>query len=220
MHEPRNGARAFRCPHCHALASMAWKVHGTVNNLGLLREARCAACQGFSVWLLAPPPGRRGFKEGEQDSVEGRMIWPLDVGGAPPASSDMPDDVADLYREAATVYGLSPRSSAALLRLALQVLLGHLGLPGRNINQDIAALVEQGLPVRVQQAMDTLRIVGNNAVHPGQIDLGEGAQAAIALFNLLNLVVEDRISTPRRVQELYDTLPAGALAAVERRDAD
>ncbi|WP_156741896.1 hypothetical protein [Occultella aeris] len=43
--------------------------------------------------------------------------------GGPDPSPDMPEDVAQLYEEASTVVGLSPRSASALLRLALEALL-------------------------------------------------------------------------------------------------
>ena len=47
----------------------------------------------------------------------------------------------------------------------------HLELKGKNIDDDIGALVKRGLDARIQKALDVVRVVGNNAVHPGQIDL-------------------------------------------------
>jgi hypothetical protein len=35
---------------------------------------------------------------------------------------------------------------------------------------------------------------------------------------MVNFIVEDRISRPKKVAELYSILPAGALKAVEKRD--
>ena len=52
----------------------------------------------------------------------------------------------------------------------LQKLCKVLGQSGNNINEDIKALVESGLDPRVQKALDAVRVVGNNAVHPGQMD--------------------------------------------------
>jgi len=45
-----------------------------------------------------------------------------------------------------------------------------LGGAGKNINDDIAALVAKGLPVQVQQSPDIVRVIGNNTVHLRQID--------------------------------------------------
>ena len=61
----------------------------------------------------------------------------------------MPNAVSADYEEARAVYQDSPRSSAALLRLAIQKLCMELGQPGKNLNADIGELVNQGLPVRI-----------------------------------------------------------------------
>ena len=62
------------------------------------------------------------------------------------------------------------------------------------------------LPVRVQQALDGVRVTGNNAVHPGQIEMDSG-EAVSQLFVLVNLIGEYMISMPKRVSDLYDGLP-------------
>ena len=62
-----------------------------------------------------------------------------------------------------------------------------------------------------------LKIIGNNAVHPGQISV-EDPDEVTHLFQLINLIVEYMISMPQKVQSLYSGLPAGALNAIEKRD--
>lgn len=94
----------------------------------------------------------------------------------------------------------------------------HLGQPGKNINDDISALVASGLPTQIQQALDVVRVTGNNAVHPGQLD-AKDAHVAEQLFPLVNVIVEYRISLPSRIQEMYDALPCGAKAAIQKRDS-
>ena len=130
----------------------------------------------------------------------------------------MPADVQADYREAAAIADRSPRGAGALLRLALQKLMPHLGGNGKNLDQDIGKLVADGLDLRVQQALDALRVIGNNAVHPGEIDLTEDPEKVATLFGLLNYIVEERITRPRQLEELYQSLPEGALKAIERRD--
>ncbi len=124
------------------------------------------------------------------------------------------------YLEARSIIEVSPRGAAALLRLCVQKLAVHLGGSGKNINEDIALLVKNGLPARVQQALDVVRVVGNNAVHPGEMNIEDQPQTAQALFGLVNLIVDNQISQPRHVSSLFDSLPDGAKSAVEKSDGD
>jgi hypothetical protein len=149
---------------------------------------------------------------------EGVMLVP-DASGAPPAHVDLPASLSADYEEARSVFARSPRSSAALLRLVLQKLCVELGQKGTNINDDIAALVEQGLPILVAQALDIVRVVGNEQVHPGQLDVRDDPEIAAELFRLINFIVEDRISRPKAITTLYNRLPEAKRQAIERRDA-
>jgi hypothetical protein len=94
----------------------------------------------------------------------------------------------------------------------------NLGCRGENLNADIAALVSKGLPMQVQQALDVVRVTGNQAVHPGQIDSSDAAVAE-QLFPLLNIIVEYMIEMPKRIASMYGSLPEPARAAIEKRDA-
>ncbi|WP_183265304.1 DUF4145 domain-containing protein [Acidocella aromatica] len=140
-------------------------------------------------------------------------------GSAPPPNSDIPDGIRADYQEAAAILSRSPRGAAALLRLAIQKICQHLGLPGRHLDTDIGALVQRGLLPAVQQALDAVRVIGNNAVHPGQLDLTDDPQSAATLFLLINLIAEQLITAPKQAQAIYDSLPEGARNAISRRDA-
>jgi hypothetical protein len=62
-----------------------------------------------------------------------------------------------------------------------------------------------------------VRVVGNNAVHPGQISTDD-PKVVGELFVLLNVIAEYMISMPNRVSGLYDQLPESARQAIEKRD--
>ncbi len=122
------------------------------------------------------------------------------------------------YFEAANILNESPRASAALLRLALQKLCKDLGEDGLNINDDIKNLVLKGLNPLIQKAFDAIRITGNNAVHPGEIDLDIEVERVYKMFELINFIADKMISEPKEIENMYSTLPESSLKAVEKRD--
>lgn len=105
-----------------------------------------------------------------------------------------------------------------MLRLVIQKLCKELGAAGSTINDNIADLVGKGLPKRVQQALDAVRVIGNEAVHPGEIDLRDDADMAHTLFGLVNFIAEKMITEAKEIDEIYATLPAGKRKAIEARD--
>jgi hypothetical protein len=148
----------------------------------------------------------------------GRMIIPSEA-PVPPPHSDMPAACIGDYEEARSIVAVSPRAASALIRLALQKLMTELGEKGTNINADIGSLVAKGLPDLVQKALDFCRVVGNNAVHPGEIEINDTPEIAHSLFDMINFIVEDRIAKPKQIQALYAQLPEGARNAIQARDA-
>lgn len=163
-----------------------------------LNVSRCYNCEEIAIWL-----------------GEG-MVWP-NRGSVPHPNADIPHDALCDYEEAAEIVDKSPRGAAALLRLAIQKICISLGGRG-HLNDDISMLVEQGLDKRVQQSLDVVRVVGNNAVHPGELNIGDNRSVADNLFGLVNLIVDITISQPKHVAQLYDGLPENARTAIEKRD--
>lgn len=144
-------------------------------------------------------------------------IYP-DIVPAEP-NSDMPESVKQLYKEAGLIASKSPRAACALLRLAVERLCMELGVNEKNIDANIAELVKKGLSVEVQRALDVLRVVGNKAVHPGQIAFNvDDKVTADALMELLNIITDRMISEPKKIEAMYSALPQRALDAIQRRD--
>jgi hypothetical protein len=151
--------------------------------------------------------------------VHDRLIFPPELHGVEP-NEDIPADILRDYEEARSILNLSPRGSAALLRLAIQKLVKHLGEKGDNINDDIASLVKKGLNPLVQKSLDVVRVVGNEAVHPGTLDLRDNRDVASTLFRLVNLIAEQMISHPKHVNDIYQSaVPDTKKEQIERRDA-
>lgn len=101
----------------------------------------------------------------------------------PAPNDDTPDAIRKDYLEAASIAADSPRGAAALLRLCVQKLCLHLGYEQEIDRCAIAAMIAHGLPSNTGKALDILRVIGNNAVNPGQID-ADDTDIAIALAGL------------------------------------
>ncbi|KIF50328.1 hypothetical protein M445_00400 [Vibrio owensii 47666-1] len=201
--QPFLDKEGFTCPHCGAYSAMGWEWLRNHYDSLPLKRASCHKCKQFSIWRVS--------------DGESRMVDPIIV-SAPLPSEDLPESCRKDYQEAREIADKSPRGAAALLRLCIQKLCKELGGKGKNINDDIAVLVKNGLPVKIQQALDVVRVVGNNAVHPGEISLEDHPQVVTALFNLINMIVDNQITQPKQVAELFAFLPEGAKSAVEKRD--
>lgn len=203
---------AFHCPHCSVLAKMYWSqlvIHQYGSNYSNTPVwiSKCTHCDKTCFWIDQVTKGK----------VSGKLIYP-EVSIAPIPHPNMPQDVERDFLEARGIVSKSPKGASALLRLAIQKLCIHLGEPGKNINEDIGSLVKKGLPIEIQQALDIVRVVGNNAVHPGELSNEDVSEIAILLFDLVNEVVEDRIAKPAKLKALFDRLPQGAKNSIEKRD--
>ncbi len=142
-----------------------------------------------------------------------------DITLAPPAHDRMPEAVKKEYDEAAAVLSKSPPAAAALLRLSIELLLKEINAPGKTINDQIGGLVKQGLKKSIQRALDSVRVIGNEAVHPGMIDLRDTPEVAQAIFRLVNIIVDRMISEDAEIDEINALIPASKQAGITQRDA-
>jgi len=162
--------------------------------------SRCYNCREIAIW------------------VHDQMVYPearLNIEPNP----DMPPHVRQLFDEARAIVGGSPKGAAALLRLCIQHLCIELGESGKNIDADIASLVAKDLNPLVQKALDVVRVIGNESVHPGEIDLNDNREVAVQLFGLVNLTCEQMISHPKSVEALYAELPESKRDGIDKRNA-
>ena len=210
-HAPEFDGSAFDCPCCGAYAEQKWSMLEEAHKRGpgvaplgnsrgkSFYGSKCAHCGNVALWC------------------DEKLIFP-NVGPAELPDPDMPEAIRADYDEANSIANASPRGAAALLRLAIQKLCKHLGKPGKNINDDIAALVAAGLPEKVQQALDSVRVIGNEAVHPGQMDLRDDSGTVAQLFKLTNFIVQNMIGEPKEIEAIYSGLPESKRKEIERRD--
>jgi len=204
--EPKAFLSAFTCPNCGTISKQNWwnclwngsRHYNHERNKEAIRVGACDNCNENTLWVFD------------------QMVYP-DNGNAPFPNPEMPETVKKLYLEAASIHSKSSRGAAALLRLSIQVLCKELGEDGKNINNDIGNLVTKGLPEIVQQSLDIVRVTGNDAVHPGQIDT-DNPQTVGQLFDLVNIIVEYMIALPKRVSGIYNGLPSDKIKGINDRD--
>ena len=164
-----------------------------------LNISACYNCKEISIW------------------VYDQIVYPSTKIDVKP-NQDLPSNIAKLFEEAREIAGSSPRGAAALLRLSIQYLCKELGEPGKDINKDIASLVSKGLDPLLQKALDVVRVIGNEAVHPGEINLDDNHDIVLQLFDIINLIAGQMITHPKHVDEMYAGLPANKLQGIEQRD--
>lgn len=207
---PDQNLSSFTCPHCQTLSLMHFKSHDFQEDINeslsfktpiknRLYIARCCNCRKKIVW------------------IDNEYIYPNIV--AEEVNPDLPESVKQLYNEAGLIYNQSPRAACALLRLAIDRLCNELGETDRDINKNIGALVEKGLPKKVQQALDFVRVVGNKAVHPGVIAFDvDDTNTAKTLMRLINMIGQNMITDPKDIDNMYSQLPESTKKSIERRD--
>lgn len=169
------------------------------NEKATYAATRCLRCKEFVLWRNE------------------KIIYP-NATTAPLPDDDMPDEIKKDFNEAREVFPISARSSAALLRLVVEKLSKHLGYSANKIDEAIGKMVADGIHPLVQQAFDIVRVIGNESVHPGQIDLRDDPDTALQLFKLVNIIVEEKITKPQKVQALFDSLPQDKLQHIEERN--
>ena len=104
----------------------------------------------------------------------------------PPA--ELPSSLRPLYVEAAAVSDASPASACALLRLLTKAMLRNDGLTGRDLQRDVAVLVERGASMSLLRALDAMGLSEQHSRHPAEIDLAQGHSDAQSLFVFVNLL--------------------------------
>lgn len=203
MHN-RPGESKIICPHCQTNIPETYGGLLMIVQAGAQQQGKsryyialtCYHCNNDSIWDV-------------RDWEKFTVIWPKVINIHEP-HEDMPADIKLDYEEARKIADDSPRGAAALLRLCLQKLLVEIGGPGKTIDKDIATLVKEGiLPVNLQRACDTLRVLGNNAVHPDKIglNLNDNKEIVASLFKLVNMLVQEKISNQKEIDKLYALIP-------------
>lgn len=219
--------RILDCPRCKVPAQQVWRtVHLRVDgaypsfhddeDLGVVRRghprprwksSECQACREKSLWR------------------EGVVVYPV-TSAAPAPHAAMPADVRELYDEAGQVLAISRRAGAALARAALERLVRELDVDGgpKDKLDDRIARLSKVVSTPLAAGLDIVRFIGNDSLH------GSGDQELVYLylsdtdpavtmlmFETINELVDELLVRPKQTKALWDKLPQGVKAAIERK---
>jgi hypothetical protein len=211
------GQERFVCPECRTATRHNWYNISTDDyELGfqymvgsqLLKDIEekdraisiCTFCESCCYW------------------IGGNLIYPHNNFLIPDPNEDLPDNIKGIYMEARSIFQYSSRSSAALIRLALESLLTGLGYNQNRLVDKINALVEaEGTTDELVMAAEIIRHYGNSSAHAGFIDLNEEKESAEQLFMVLNLIAEHLYTRPKRLNSLIERLPKGKREEIEKK---
>lgn len=226
---PDRALSAFHCPFCHVYAAMEWggayrsgyfrNVAATgfmtaepstaadrsglyAPNTVVLQDldwARCEHCKQCSLW----------YKE--------QLIVPPVLALGPEPVDELPPDIKADFNEARAIGTRSPRGAAALLRLCIQKLCRHLGETDGNLNNAIRSLVSKGLDAAIVEALDTVRVIGNEAVHPLTMDLKDDVATVERLLELVNYIADAMITQPAKRAALFATIPPSKAQGIQKQ---
>jgi len=164
-------------------------------------QSVCLTCQKYSIWN------------------NGELVYPDGCGIEAP-NQDLNDDIKRDYSEAASIVNKSPRGACALLRLSIEKLCNQLTDDDDkklDLHKKIESLKDKGLQDRVYKNLHAVRIVGNEAVHCGELNLMDNAEVAKQLFYLVNRIAEELITNPRRDDDMFKGLPKNKTEEIENR---
>lgn len=241
---PSTSKTSFDCPHCGAFAHQKWyktyirsderqNTPSEIYTLGQnhLKNSTEQAKKILHSPRFIPCPRKRDIDIANVHScyisecysckkltlwIHDKIVYPNIKFDIKP-NSDLPLHIQKLFNEAREIVDLSPKGAAAILRLCLEYLCKSLGGSGK-INDDIAKFLEKGLSPTIIDALDIVRVMGNEAVHSGKINLDDNKDIAFKLFKIVNFICEKMITEPREIEEMNARIPENKQKGIQDRN--
>jgi len=168
-----------RCPHCSTVVKFEEprittpQSQGSLgtNELLIATNTRGSDAQVSIVAAICPNCQRVIINldvvksiNNQYEPTEQLVVYPL-TGGRPRVPSEVPENIAGDYSEAALVLPFSPKASAALSRRCLQTLLRNAGgTKSKDLDKQINEVLPH-LPAYIAENLDAVRHIGNFAAH-------------------------------------------------------
>jgi hypothetical protein len=158
----------MKCPHCldsfHDSGSFTF-LRGDNDGHWAVRHQTCPSCSRAIVELAC---GVWHAPSSNLIQIKTRaLVYPRGISRTP-VPSDVPNDIAEDYKEACLVLNDSPKASAALSRRCLQnTLRNAAGVKQGDLADEIQQVLDSGkLPTQLAESIDAIRNIGNFSAHP------------------------------------------------------
>lgn len=195
-----------------------------INLKSMLVAMKCLSCGNSSIWIIKyEKEGKHfsGFEYTQQELINKNLIgtiisdkdiyypikdefciYPSEITDVEQPVKCMPENIKDVYKEAASIVNKSPRAAATLLRLSLQSLLEIINDNKRlkSIWDAINNQLDSNTPKFIKDIMNIIRKEGNNSAHDADYkelgyintkdDNSKAMKDAKALFHYINVICE------------------------------
>ena len=79
-------------------------------------------------------------------------------------------------------------------------------------------MAKQGLDETIIKSLDSVRVIGRQAVHPLQMNLIDDVNTATTLFKIVNYISDWAYTRVKIVNDIHDSLPDVKKEAIKKRD--
>ena len=144
--------------HIHEDADGGWSVF----------RFDCPACNRMNLFLVNGPRTHDQHRGWHLAEVTSQVPIRPRGSARPPCPPEVPQNIAEDYKEASLVLEISPKASAALSRRCLQNLLRDAaGVKPGNLADEIQEVTDaKTVPSHLIEVIDAVRQIGNFAAHP------------------------------------------------------
>lgn len=219
------------CPYCDSINGAPPMTSNEISFIGQVDNhdnapgrntyfylATCCVCYKATIYAK---------KVNISEVVMQKRIYPVELvnPSLPKASKYMPDDIKEIYNEAAKVFDLSLRSAGALLRVALEKMLKKYVDKDDSLNNMIGQ-VSKDVPEYVSNLMDIIRTSGNAELHGSsrketsfrELSNDETIGHVEYLFKFLN-VISQSMGVLKDANKIFNELPENQKKQIENRNA-
>ena len=197
----------MKCPHCIV------EIHVDWSRSNIRRDSMYTNWD--VIWAVCPNPACGKFIfDLKQPSGDQVRVFPSGSNRAP-APKEVPELIAQDYKEACIVLTFSPKASAALSRRCLQTILHEHGYKGRDLAAEIDMLLNEqdprkAIPDSLRTTIDGIRNFGNFSAHP---------ITDLTSLQVIDVEPEEAEWCLETVEEMFQHFYVRAINAKERKDA-